>query len=85
MNEYKNKQWQDLTQEEQIGFLSNATINVSKEKAENGEYRGLLAFKDLWLACTADEDNNVHIKNTSRFRTKQEVENYTENANNKLI
>lgn len=78
MNNFKGKQWQDLTQEEQIGFLKNAKIYVSTEKAKNGEYMGLLEFEDLWLACTSDEDNNVHIKDTARFRAKEEVKRFKE-------
>lgn len=32
-------------------------------------------LKNVLLACSVDENNEVHIKNTARFRTKDELNN----------
>lgn len=77
MEKFLHKQWQDLTSEEQVYFLENSTITVARLKAYNDMFMSALVSNDknVLLACSVDENNEVHIKNTARFRAKDELNN----------
>ena len=77
MEKFLHKQWQDLTNEEQVYFLENSTITTTSLKADDDMFMSALVSNDknVLLACSVDENNEVHIKNTARFRTKEELSN----------
>ena len=77
MEKFLHKQWQDLTNEEQVYFLENSTITVSKLKTDDDTLMSALVSNDknVLLACNVDENNEVHIKDTARFRSKDELNN----------
>ena len=76
MEKFLHKQWQDLTNEEQVYFLENSTITTTSLKADDMFMSALVSNdKNVLLACSVDENNDVHIKNTARFRTKDELNN----------
>lgn len=77
MEKFLHKQWQDLTNEEQVYFLENSTITVASLKADDDMFMSALVSNDknVLLACSVDENNEVHIKDTARFRSKDELNN----------
>lgn len=77
MEKFLHKKWQDLTNEEQVYFLENSTITVASLKADDDMFMSALVSNDknVLLACNVDENNEVHIKNTARFRSKDELNN----------
>ena len=77
MEKFLHKQWQDLTNEEQVYFLENSTITTTSLKADDDMFMSALVSNDknVLLACSVDENNEVHIKNTVRFRAKDELNN----------
>jgi len=77
MEKFLHKQWQDLTSEEQVYFLENSTITTTSLKADDDMFISALVSNDknVLLACSVDENNEVHIKKTARFRAKDELNN----------
>ena len=77
MEKFLHKQWQDLTNEEQVYFLENSTITTTSLKTDDDMFMSALVSNDknVLLACSVDENNEVHIKDTARFRTKDELNN----------
>ena len=77
MEKFLHKQWQDLTNEEQVYFLENSTITVASLKTDDDMFMSALVSNDknVLLACSVDENNEVHIKDTARFRSKDELNN----------
>ena len=77
MEKFLHKQWQDLTNEEQVYFLENSTITVASLKTDDDMFMSALVSNDksLLIACIVDKNNGVHIKDTARFRAKDELNN----------
>ena len=77
MEKFLHKKWQDLTNEEQVFFLENSTITVASLKTDDDMFMSALVSNDksLLIACRVDKNNEVHIKNTARFRAKDELNN----------
>ena len=70
-----NKRWIDLTQEEKENFLVNCTISTANIKISDNEFKHALVYNkgEIMIACTADKDGKIVIKNTAVFITKDDL------------